>query len=248
MRPQRRTLAAASLLVVVLAACGTTDPDPAAEEPGGSPPETVEPAPNPPAEDPGNGPGEGDDGFVVTIDGPAIELRQRDGEHVHEWALGDGETFHSFLVHPNGTADTIDVAALALYGERPVLLHVYARPGGESGIAEFPGHLQPAHEVDAGPPVFAWTPDGRSLVWTEPSGDAMVLRSVGWEDGPGTGRPADDNASFALDAPGGAHVDGFEVTAEAAWTLILRGGGSNEPIEIPIERQGDGGLALPPGR
>ena len=248
MRIPRRRLLAASLVAVLVAGCGTSGSDPVDEEPEGTDPGTEEPAPDPDDDDPGSSPGEPDGGFAVSIDGPVIELRQGDGEDVHRWTLEGSGTFHSFLVHPDGAPDTIDVVAVVLEGERPVLFHVYARPGGESGIAEFPEHLQPLHEVDTGPPVIAWTPDGRSLVWTEASGAAMVLRAVGWQDGPGTGRSADDNASFTLDAPGGAHVDGFEVISASTWTLILRGGGSDEPTEVPVERQADGALALPGAR
>jgi hypothetical protein len=98
--------------------------------------------------------------------------------------------------------------------------------------------------VDASPPAFGWTPDARSIVWTETTGEDLVLRTVGWEDGPGTGRPADDNASFVLDLPADAHLDGFEVTEDGRWILLLRDG-TGGLHEVPMERQADGALAIP---
>lgn len=220
-------------------ACGTSGPDPDGDQAVSAPPQRSAETTHE----------RHDDAVVVRIDdGDTIELSLEDGETIHRWTLGDGETFHTFLVHPDASSDTVDVVAVVLDGERPLLRHVRARPEGASAIAQFPEHLQPSHEVDTGPPVLAWTPDGRSLVWTEPSGDSMVLRVVGWENGPETGNPADDNATLVLDVPGGGQVDGFEVSSDSSWTLLLRGGGSSEPIALPVERQPDGALALPPAR
>ncbi len=238
MRRPCRILPVAALVAVLIGACATTP----VADPGG------DPAASTPAEGSADPTHERHaEGITVRIDGgTSLELILRQDEIVHRWSLEHGETFHSLLVHPDASTDTVDVVVLVLDGERPLLRHVSARPGGASAIAQFPDHLQPSHEVDTGPPALAWTPDGRSLVWTEPSGDSMILRVVGWENGPAVDHPADDHLVLAPDVPGGAQVDGFEVTSESSWRLILRGGGSNEPITVPAERQPDGALALPP--
>ena len=183
--------------------------------------------------------------FDVRIDDDTIEVVRSDGGVAHAWTLPADAVFHSVLVHPDAAAGNLDAVAIALHGERPVLYHVSVRADADAGaLVAFPDHLQPAHEVDAAPPTLAWTPDARSLVWTEPSGDGVALRTVGWDDGPGTGRTADDNASFLLDVAGGVDVDGFEPIDATTWTLVLRDSQPGDPIEVRMERQGDGALAL----
>jgi predicted small lipoprotein YifL len=184
-------------------------------------------------------------GLDARLTGPAtLEVLGADGTVSHGWTLHDGETFHAILVRPAATADGLDVVAVVLQGERPVLHHASVRAGSAT-LAAFPDHLQPAHVVDAAPPAIAWTPDALSLVWTETTGEDLVLRTVGWDDGPGTGRDADDNASFVLELPPDARVDVFEVGDDGTWTLLLRDG-TAEPHEVRIGRQTDGALALPP--
>jgi hypothetical protein len=261
---RRSRLVIALSLTAVLAACGVdaspagapADVPDAVAEPDAQPDTVAEPHAEPDElDDPTDGldPSDGELGeveeleidLVVRIDGSTLEIRDdaRDGVRVHGWTL-EGETFHTYLVRPDAPAGSLDVVALALAGERPVLYHVSARPDGAAVLAAFPDHLQPAHVVDASPPAFGWTPDARSLVWTETTGEDLVLRTVGWEDGPGTGRPADDNASFVLDLPADAHLDGFEVTEDGRWILLLRDG-TGGLHEVAMERQADGALAIP---
>jgi hypothetical protein len=241
---RRSRLAIALSLVAVLAACGV-DAVPAGapdvdDTPTEDPVDTHAPSPEDFATE-----GVHDAELDVRIDGATLEIRVAgpDGGLLHGWTLED-QVFHSYLVRPDPAAGSLDVVALALAGERPVLYHVSARPDGSSVLATFPDHLQPAHVVDASPPAFGWTPDARSLVWTETTGEDLVLRTVGWDDGPGTDDPADDNASFVLDLPADAHVDGFEVTEDGSWILLLRDGVGGLH-EVPMERQADGALAIP---
>jgi hypothetical protein len=261
---RRSRLVIALSLTAVLAACGVdaspagapADVPDAVADPDAQPDAVAEPAPEPDGlDDPTDGldPNDGDLGqvedleidLVVRIDGATLEIRDeaRAGALVHGWTL-EGEIFHSYLVRPDAAVGSLDVVALALAGERPVLYHVSARPDGAAVLAAFPDHLQPAHEVDASPPAFGWTPDAHSIVWTETTGEELVLRTVGWDDGPGTGHPADDNASFLLDLPADAHLDGFEVTDDGRWILLLRDG-TGGLHEVPMERQADGALAIP---
>jgi hypothetical protein len=246
-----RSLLVLLTLVAVLTACGTEatpvlsdaptpDPDLTAASDGDAVPadadeaELAEPDPDGPAATTPE----------VWMDGATIEVLAADGTVAHGWTLHGDETFHSFLVRPGGTADVLDVVAVALQGERPILYHLSVRPGAAAALAAFPEHLQPAHEIDASPPVIAWTPDASSVVWTETTGEDLTLRTVGWDDGPGTGRQADDNASFALDLPVDAHVDGFELPEDGRWILLLRDG-VGEVHEVTMERQADGALAIP---
>jgi predicted small lipoprotein YifL len=250
-RPGRRAVGVLAL-AGVLAACGTAGPldtnEPLAAEPrdGSTQPEVATDAMEEgAAEEALTGVAEEvRTGVDVRVAGDAtLEILGPDGTVTHGWTLHDA-TFHSFLVRPGATADHLDVVAVALQGERPVLHHASVRAGSAT-LAALPDHLQPTHVVDASPPAIAWTPDALSLVWTETTGEDLVLRTVGWDDGPGTGRHTDDNASFLLDLPPDAHVDGFEVHDDGVWTLLLRDG-TAAPHEVGMERQRDGALALPP--
>jgi hypothetical protein len=249
----RRDAIVALALAAALAACGTSEP-PATSQPVGVP-EPVGAPERPEAETTAAEAGlAGPDPIVderaaagvdVRLTGPAtLEVLGADGSVTHGWTLPDGETFHAILVRPGATVDGLDVVAVALQGERPVLYHASVRAG-TARLAAFPDHLQPAHVVDAAPPAIAWTPDALSLVWTETTGEDLVLRTVGWDGGPGTGRHSDDNASFVLELPSDARVEGFEVGDDGTWTLLLRDG-TTEPHEVRVGRQTDGALALDP--
>lgn len=262
MRPALRLSLTATALSLLLAGCGAavtaaSAPDDAGADAGPdatatATPDTAEVAPDDldPQDDPRTAAQaptvtvqDAAAGFDVHLDGSRLEVMRSDGTGSHGFELAAGEIFHSFTVRPGSSAGEPDVVVMTLRGERPVLYALTVRAT-DAVLEAFPDHLQPAHEVDAAPPALGWTPDGRSLVWAEPTGEGVVLRTVGWDDGPGTGRPADDNASFALDAPADVRVDGFEVT-DGSWTLLLRPGAGGDPIEVRIERQNDGALALP---
>ncbi len=93
-----------------------------------------------------------------------------------------------------------------------------------------------------------WAPDGGSVAWLDQTPEGTTLRTVGWDDGPGTGRTADDQAAFGVDQlPNGAMLDDW-VALDGDRSLIRATmADSNEGwYGIPMERQGDGALAAEP--
>jgi hypothetical protein len=110
---------------------------------------------------------------------------------------------------------------------------------------------------------LAWTPDGQKLLWVDRADAGEVtLRSIGWDDGPGTGDTATDNASFGLpdafmagladvvDAGGGRVVARFVSPDDDGgwyrWVLQLQADGAlaaptAEP-ELVTSPVGEGGV------
>ncbi|GEM_PF-6170676 len=254
------------LVGAVLAACGqATDPasdavDPApVEEPATEEPATEEPVAEAPASEdeavaeeptePEPVPVERSGALEVVIDGRELTISRADGSILHVETLpADAEVefqtvFEDIAVRPGATATHLDAIVATTRGESPRLHHLAVR-GDEVRLELVPEHLQPQNVLEAWI-VLAFTPDGDSVLWTEPSSEQPVLRSFGWDDGPGTGRRADDNAAFSLDLPMDVFIDGFVVHDETTWTLLLIDG-IGEPHEVAMERQADGALALPP--
>lgn len=103
------------------------------------------------------------------------------------------------------------------------------------------------------PPTVAWSPDGDLLaVVTQLSADGPVeLRTLGWDDdGPST----DPNlgATFTLDtdrpwaATGWVWPDDADGVARSGQLVLIDPVGEVSAL-LPIERQADGAVALPPG-
>lgn len=208
-------------------------------------------APDEPADEPATEPETEDDSdqhtaaLTVGFDEHEVTVVATDGSEVVSFGLPDErlDRVTDVVVRPGATATELDAVVVVLRGEVYRLYHLEVTDGQEGVFTAFPDHLQPQDALEAVMTV-TWTPDADSLVWTEPSGDGVVLRRVGWDDGPGTDRPADDNASFVLELPADVSIDGFEVIGDDRWTVQLTDGMGN-PHEVVMERQADGALALP---
>jgi hypothetical protein len=196
-----------------------------------------------------------EDGAAVlhAADGAAGEVLYPDASVSPEAAVSVTDR----RVRPGATG--VDLTAVLLLATEGGPEYVALRlVDGEVEVTPFPGHLGIGTDADYGAlqaPV--WSPDGRHLAWTERSASdgSVTLRTIGWDDGPGTGRPVDDNASFELDTGGEDLVVAdwsWEATDEdgtATGQLLLRprDGASVRPFGLPVERQGDGALAVTGG-
>lgn len=184
----------------------------------------------------------------VTIDGRELTVINGDGEVVFTETLAKDaddafqNVFHTIAIRPGATATDLDAIVATTRGEVARLHHLRVRNGTEVALEEVPQHLQPQDVMESSI-VLGWTPDADSVLWTEPTSDRPALRTFGWDDGPGTGRQADDNATFALDLPMDVFVDGFTIGDDGSWTLRLTDG-LGTTHELPMERQADGALAL----
>lgn len=106
------------------------------------------------------------------------------------------------------------------------------------------------HQVGGSVPAPVWSSDGRHLAFVEDGDEGEpTVRVIGWdEDGPGTGRTADDNASFGRPVlPPGVDArlqdwvwDGSGGAVQGAILATALGGGG---YALEVERQGDGAVA-----
>jgi hypothetical protein len=166
-----------------------------------------------------------------------------------------GPRFVSARVRPGSTPEDLTVVALTSDEDRWELWDVRGVEGRMTrSLLAGPyaaGVNSPAGE---GVAVFGpvWSPDGAHLAWFEFGTGPATLRTIGWDDGPGTGQPATDNATFALEGlPSQPLIpmEWVEVPGTAGLTQI-RGtllDFTEGWIAIPLEVQGDGALAQPAG-
>ena len=95
-----------------------------------------------------------------------------------------------------------------------------------------------------------WSPDGESIAYATSVGGEVTLHTVGWDDGPGTGDPATDNAAFALAELSGAvrpRLDAWVDTGDGSSEVWLHSELAAGYLAVPFERQADGSLARPGG-
>jgi|GEM_PF-3778858 len=190
---------------------------------------------------------------VVMVDGNELVLLTREEAITLVELPEEGHsTFLSVAVRPGSTLDDLTVVTTTT-AEGFEDIRWTRVVDGEVLVAHeaFEGPYAPAAaDSDAAwvSPVV-WSPDGGSVAWFDHTPEGTTLRTVGWDDGPGTGDPADDNAAFELtdDLPSGATLDDWH---EVHDTRSQIRGSLPESVDgwfaIPIERQADGALALDP--
>lgn len=266
-------VAAAAALTVVLAACGGADTDPttgpgqveeteATAPVDGTPTEQPEETPEPDPTDgdttePDDGadeePAAGGDleGIDVQPEGQELVLRIDGETHVIGLIDPEGESFYRHAtIWPGSTRDDLTIVALTAGEGMYDLRWLTFTDGEESEVQYFPTQYQPNTELAAAAdvaPIPVFSPDGRSLAWLEWNADGDVqLRTVGWSDGPGTGRTADDNAAFGIDElEPGVQLQSWEAgSGDESYLHAVNDEGTT--WTITIERQGDGALALGP--
>ncbi len=220
------------------------DTDDAADETDNTPDETAMPsdASDAPVRD-----DEGDDATATltsAFDEDRLTVTGTDGSVKGTWEHPNErlDSFTQVIVRPGATATELDAIVVVLRGEVYRLYHLEVSEGSDGAFTELPDYLQPQDVMESTIDVV-WTPDVDSVLWTEPTPDGVTLRSFGWQDGPGTGRTADDNATFALDLPADVRIDGFTAQTDTRWTVKLVDG-LGETHELAMERQGDGAIAL----
>lgn len=215
--------------------------DPSVTDEGGDPPVTGAPTA------PGPGPllvGAGRELRVLGEDGGTL------GSHV---LPEEGEsTVVGLAVRPGSTVADL-TAAVITTAEGMFDLRVLRGDGDELSlqVVDDPSY-RPGEGAAAGLSVSgpAWAPDGTSLAWLEQDEDGVRLRTIGWEDGPGTGGLATDNAVFVLDAADRSPLelmDWLQLTTDRFLLRATTRTPSDGWYELELGRQADGAWALAPG-
>jgi hypothetical protein len=191
---------------------------------------------------------------IVTVSARQLTLHGPDGpQAIAELAVEGESRFISARVRPGSTIDDLTVVALTT-AEGMWDLRTIRWVDGELTVFEpFPEPHVPGWGGAAGagmsPHGPVWSPDGDRLAWFEFGTGPATMRVVGWDDGPGTGDPATDNASFELDTRGLLPLIPVEWVATpggpSATELRAVALDSNEGwYALPVDIQGDGAVAL----
>lgn len=146
-------------------------------------------------------------GPVALADGRDLVLLTADGPVTIATLPAEGESLlRAVAVRPGSDVDDLVVVSLTEAEGFPDLRWT-EYVDGELRVSweTFPPGQRPGAGQGTPPAVSrpVWSPDGDSLAWLERQGAELTVRVVGWGDGPGTGDPATDNASFSLGAPAG---------------------------------------------
>jgi len=234
------------------------------EEPDEGAPEPT-PAPGDPAdEDPADEESVADGGVAGdgTGSGPVVTVTERDlilhgpdGEQVLYTLPAEGEsTFISARVRPGSTLGDLTIVALHR-AEGMNDFRTYRYVDGELSVEYWNQGRDPRPDLlpvapDGGTFGPVWSPAGDKLAWIELASDGTPqLRIIGWDDGPGTHDPATDNAMWSLDELSGAApmpVDWVDLGDGRTEIRVVTEAGDGW-VAIPVEIQGDGAPALPPG-
>lgn len=229
--------------------------EPATGPPAGetAPPDQTQPEAEPADEPAGDEPATGGDleGIDVQPEGQELVLRMDGATHVIGLLDPEGESFYRYAtIWPGSTRDDLTIVAVTMAEGMYDLRWLTFTDGEESEVRNFPTQYQPDTELAAAAdvaPIPVFSPDGRSLAWLDWNAEGEVtLRTVGWSDGPGTGRTADDNAAFAMDGlPAGVQLQSWEAgSGDESYLHAVNDEGTTGTITI--ERQADGALAIGP--
>ena len=227
-----------------------SDDTPADETPAPEPTDSETTAPDDEPDD--DAPATGDlEGVDVQPEGQELMLRIGDQTHIIGLLDPEGESFYRYAtIWPGSTRDDLTIVALTQAEGMYDLRWLTFTDGQESEVQAFPTHYQPDTELAAAAdvaPIPVFSPDGRSLAWLEWNAEGEVtLRTVGWSDGPGTGRTEDDNAAFGMEElPAGVQLQTWEAgSGEESYLHAVNDEGTT--WTITIMRQADGALAIGP--
>lgn len=240
MIPSRRTVLVRLLPVAVpllLWGC-RADGEPADPEPAGAGAETE--APIPEVSSP-----------VLEVTDTELRLHTGGAQPLRVGLDGsaDGGRFVAAALRPGDTEEGATVVAVVMTDDAYALRWTSMDDGGLAPLRSFPSrfdHLLRLPRIEGVEPSLTWTPDGGSIAltgWTDQG--VATLQTLGWADGPGTGEPATDNASFVLEpVPAGSRIVAWRPIAPATWHAELESVDGARWILL-VERQGDGALALP---
>ena len=214
-----------------------------------------------PVEDPGTedgpvvpAPGAVEPGPLLVATDRLLRVLDADGTALSAYELPEeGEsTITGVSVRPGSTVAEVTAAVLTT-AEGTYDLRVL-RSGGDDltlEVVDEPSY-RPGQDAGAGLVVSGpvWAPDGTSLAWLEQDETGTRLRTIGWDDGPGTGLPATDNATFALAGVPVEQLDLVDWVAVGSDRTLIRATSrtaGDRWFELSLTRAADDAWSIEPG-
>ncbi len=185
--------------------------------------------------------------------GREVRLTDGDGATLASYVFPEeGESTVAGLAVRPGSSATDLTAAVITTAEGMYDLRILSRDGEDLTleVVDDPAY-RPGEGAGAGLRVSGpvWAPDGTSLAWLEEDESGVRLRTIGWEDGPGTGATATDNAVFALEGGAPSPLELMDFSELGPGRFLLRAT-THAPgdgwYELELLRQADGAWALAP--
>ena len=214
-----------------------------------------------PVEDPGTedgpvvpAPGAVEPGPLLVATDRLLRVLDADGTTLSAYELPEeGEsTITGVAVRPGSTVAEVTAAVLTT-AEGTYDLRVL-RSGGDDLTLEVVDEApyRPGQDAGAGLAVSGpvWAPDGTSLAWLEQDETGTRLRTIGWDDGPGTGLPATDNATFALAGVPAEQLDLVDWVAVGSDRTLIRATSrtaGDRWFELSLTRAADDAWSIEPG-
>jgi len=213
------------------------------------------PVPVPAGEDPGVDDAAPDTAMllepVVAVEGADLLLLTPDGVTTLVTLPEEGGSrFLSVAVRPGSTLDDLTiVTATSAEGFEDLRWTRIVDGEVEVAFAAFEGQYAPAAASSDAAQLSGpiWSPDGRSVAWLDIEAGGATLRTIGWDDGPGTGNPADDNAATSIGEPWLPDVDLQDWIALDDTRSRIRATHPDSMsgwFALDLERQADGALSF----
>lgn len=248
-----RLPAAGLTALLVLSACGdgdgVTEPSPDSTVTPMSAPDTAGPTDEGTITSPT---GALDEAVEAVPEGQELLLRDASGDvQVVHTLDPEGESFFvAAAARPGSTARDATIVTVTRAEGTYDLRWLEISEGEPGDLRLFEQPYRPATDMapvdDVGPNV-AWAPGGDFVAWIEWGADGgTTLRTVGWDEGPGTGDEATDNAAFGVEpVPAGSRIESWTAAGDDRFEIEVLSPGAGA-WTITVERQADGALALPP--
>ena len=190
---------------------------------------------------------------ALEIAGDELRLRDAAGARtLHTLDSHEDSRWLGIGVHPDATAQRITAVAAAALDpfEAPVLHHIEVVDGELETLApiEEPDH-QPAEgwaDIAETRPVFS--PEGDAFAWAERQGSTLILRLVGWDDGPGEHTRIETQLPEPVEGSLGTQdwVDLFQ--DDATRLRLSHAPGPRPTLEVDVRHLDDGGEVTGPPR
>lgn len=181
-----------------------------------------------------------------------LRLWGPDGERMLTTLAEEGESsVVDVAVRPGSSPDDLTAAVLT-QAEGMWDLRTLRVEGDEVTLEVFPEAYRPGRggsPAGEGLTVHGpvWSPDGTSLAWFESGTGGVVVQTIGWSEGPGTGAQATDNAQWDVSdvlPPGSVPHDWIATEGQSTAIRATMPDSTEGWYAVTLDRQADGAWAL----